>query len=127
MTAAAQRRREREIPRAWRLTQPSTQDTSDMTSTPTAHVAADPARRQGWTDRAACRDYNPEWWFPISSGLRGREEAERAKAICATCPVLQPCLTWALTALSDGVAGGMTEDERRNYKRRGCRASRGAA
>lgn len=44
---------------------------------------------------------------------RGRP-AERAKAICAECPVWRECLEYALeNHLRDGVFGGTTEKERR--------------
>jgi DNA-binding NarL/FixJ family response regulator len=42
------------------------------------------------------------------------DEARRreALAICATCPVLRECSVWALHNAVDGVAGGLTPDER---------------
>jgi WhiB family redox-sensing transcriptional regulator len=41
-----------------------------------------------------------------------------AKAVCARCPVREPCLDWALeTNQGSGVWGGMSEDERRAYRR----------
>ncbi|MDP9071788.1 MAG: WhiB family transcriptional regulator [Actinomycetota bacterium] len=46
------------------------------------------------------------------------EEAEEAKAICATCPVRQACLEHALANRErDGVWGGATERERRRMIR----------
>jgi WhiB family redox-sensing transcriptional regulator len=38
----------------------------------------------------------------------------RAKAICASCPVLEPCLDYALTIREPhGIWGGLNETERR--------------
>ncbi|WP_308283518.1 WhiB family transcriptional regulator [Pseudonocardia nigra] len=41
-----------------------------------------------------------------------------AKAVCGGCPVRAECLTWALEALPYGVAGGLTEQERRHERTR---------
>jgi hypothetical protein len=71
-------------------------------------------RPEDFRHRAACRSVDPEVFFPIA--VRGREyerQVSVAKAVCAGCPVRVECLTWALTNLSDGIAGGMTEYERR--------------
>ncbi len=40
-----------------------------------------------------------------------------ALAICATCPVLRECSVWALYNAVDGVAGGLTPDERTLWRR----------
>jgi hypothetical protein len=64
--------------------------------------------------RAACRSVDVEVFFPTAT--RGREyerQVSIAKAVCAGCPVRAACLDWALGHLSDGIAGGMTEHERR--------------
>jgi WhiB family redox-sensing transcriptional regulator len=46
------------------------------------------------------------------------EREQRAKAICATCPVREACLEFALTNREhDGVWGGATERERRRIVR----------
>ena len=56
-----------------------------------------------WRKRAACRGIDPEVFFPVTD-----EDAEEAKAICATCPVREACLEHALAqhgiALSSGAA-----------------------
>ena len=50
-------------------------------------------------------------------------QIEEAKAVCRRCPVVEPCLQWALESGQDaGVWGGLTEDERRALKRRTARA-----
>ena len=43
----------------------------------------------------------------------------KAKAICATCPVADECLSWAIdTNQTEGVWGGHTAQERRALRRR---------
>jgi WhiB family redox-sensing transcriptional regulator len=57
-----------------------------------------------WRKRAACRHTEPELFFPVSAA----GQAERAKKICAGCPVRRECLQFALaTRQSDGVWGGL--------------------
>lgn len=72
-----------------------------------------------WRHRAACRDEDPELFFPVgTSGPALMQEAE-AKAVCHRCTVASDCLAWALASGQDaGVWGGMSEDERRALKRR---------
>ncbi|MGH8900092.1 MAG: WhiB family transcriptional regulator [Egibacteraceae bacterium] len=39
--------------------------------------------------------------------------------MCARCPVIAPCLEWAVKAYQqDGICGGLTDDERRRLRRR---------
>jgi WhiB family redox-sensing transcriptional regulator len=66
-----------------------------------------------WRHRSACRGVDPDIFYPVSD-----EEAEAAKAVCAACPVRQPCLEYALVKRErDGVWGGATERERRRMIR----------
>ena len=70
-----------------------------------------------WKERAACR--GPDTWlfFPPNQFERKDEKLareEQAKAICATCPVREPCLAYALRIREPhGIWGGMSEAERR--------------
>ncbi|MDQ3979797.1 MAG: WhiB family transcriptional regulator [Actinomycetota bacterium] len=67
-----------------------------------------------WREDAACRGVDTDVFFPATD-----EEAEEAKAICASCPVREECLSFALqTRQEDGVWGGLTETERRRLRRR---------
>lgn len=75
-----------------------------------------------WRQRAACRDEDPELFFPIGDMGPARAQIEEAKQVCRRCPVIEPCLQWALETGQDaGIWGGMTEDERRALKRRRLR------
>jgi WhiB family redox-sensing transcriptional regulator len=67
-----------------------------------------------WRGRAACQAADPDMFFPVSPAGPGRDEATRAKAICAACQVRRQCLQFALaTHQAHGVWGGTTEEERR--------------
>jgi WhiB family redox-sensing transcriptional regulator len=67
-----------------------------------------------WRVRGACRDHDPELFFPDGDEPLARVQAGTAKAVCRTCPVAGTCLAWALaTGQSYGVWGGLTQDERR--------------
>ncbi len=70
--------------------------------------------RANWRESAACRFLDTELFFPIGKAGRAIEEIQRAKAVCASCPVRQSCLTFALdTHQGYGIWGGYDEDERR--------------
>lgn len=66
-----------------------------------------------WRQHGACRGVDPDIFYPVSD-----ENAEPAKAICATCPVRETCLEYALSNRErDGIWGGATERERRRLIR----------
>jgi WhiB family redox-sensing transcriptional regulator len=70
-----------------------------------------------WRGDAACRDADPELFFPDSRSAWG--QVKRAKLICRGCPVSVTCLSWALASGQEhGIWGGLTEDERRRLHRR---------
>jgi WhiB family redox-sensing transcriptional regulator len=71
-----------------------------------------------WRESAACRYMDPELFFPLSSTGRGAADAQRAKAICAGCPVRQRCLAFALaTGQEFGIWGGYDEAQLRALRR----------
>jgi WhiB family redox-sensing transcriptional regulator len=74
------------------------------------------ARQYGasWRESAACRFLETDLFFPIGKTGLAIAEIQQAKAVCASCPVRQPCLTFALdTHQGYGIWGGYDEDERR--------------
>ena len=78
-----------------------------------------------WRHNAACRDEEPELFFPIGSTGPALVQIEEAKAVCLRCDVREQCLEWALKTDQDaGVWGGLSEDERRALKRRRYKARR---
>jgi hypothetical protein len=74
----------------------------------------------GWQYRAACRGTDLTVFFP------GRgESAEPARQICASCPVRQPCLEFALShEITHGIWGGLAERDRRALRTRQAGAAR---
>jgi WhiB family redox-sensing transcriptional regulator len=75
-----------------------------------------------WRHHAACREVDPELFFPIGNTGPALLQIDEAKQVCHRCPVMEPCLEWAVESGQDaGVWGGMSEDERRAYKRRAAR------
>ncbi len=78
-------------------------------------------RASGWEAHAACRGADTSLFFAPNYFER-REEKEareaKAKAICARCPVREPCLEYALRIRDPhGVWGGLNELERRRLLR----------
>lgn len=75
-------------------------------------------RQTAWRERAACRSEDPELFFPIGIDGPGLLQVQRAKAVCARCPVIAECADAAMAAgESHGVWGGMDERERRDLSR----------
>ncbi|KUN89405.1 transcription factor WhiB [Streptomyces bungoensis] len=72
-----------------------------------------------WRDHAVCRQEDPDLFFPIGTAGPAQVQTQRAKAVCARCPVQEQCLDWAMdTDQSIGIWGGTTELERRALRRR---------
>jgi WhiB family redox-sensing transcriptional regulator len=66
-----------------------------------------------WRDLARCQGVDPEIFHPAEE-----DDGEAAKAICALCPVREPCLEYAITTREkEGVWGGFTARERRRLVR----------
>jgi WhiB family transcriptional regulator, redox-sensing transcriptional regulator len=81
------------------------------------------ASAEDWRHRAACRDEDPELFFPVGTGHSAKQanaitrQISAAKRVCAGCPVRQECRDFALANGSDdGIYGGLTADERRTYR-----------
>jgi WhiB family redox-sensing transcriptional regulator len=71
-----------------------------------------------WRDFSACRDTNPDLFFPVGTTGPAIEQIEQAKAVCRECPVQTACLEFALVTNQDsGVWGGTSEEERRKLRR----------
>jgi WhiB family transcriptional regulator, redox-sensing transcriptional regulator len=81
-----------------------------------------------WRHHAACRDVDPELFFPIGNTGPALLQIDEAKRVCQHCKVVESCLAWALESGQDaGVWGGLSEDERRAVKRRTRVAARTGA
>lgn len=89
-----------------------------VTQLPVQRAAAEEDRRDWWR-WAACRESDPELFFPVTAHGPAREDIARAKAVCAGCRVRRQCLQFALsTHQLHGVWGGTTEEERQLHLRR---------
>jgi len=78
--------------------------------------------RMDWRHEAACRDEDPELFFPIGNTGPALIQIEEAKRVCRSCNVMDSCLQWAMdTSQEAGVWGGMSEDDRRLARRRTVR------
>jgi len=65
-----------------------------------------------WVERAACRGLDTELFLT----KRG-ESTDEVKKICAACPVTAECLDYAFKVnLRHGVAGGLSDRERRKIR-----------
>lgn len=68
---------------------------------------------QDWRAQALCSRIDPDLFFAV-----GAREHREAKSICKQCPVRTQCLVHAMEAPIDhGIWGGMTERERRRFRR----------
>ena len=68
-----------------------------------------------WRLRAACRQVDSAVFFPPDGERHAQRDARetRAKAICASCPVLRQCAVYAIRyGERYGVWGGLSERER---------------
>lgn len=72
-----------------------------------------------WRDLAACRDSEPNLFFPVGATGTAIDYTDAAKQICAICTVSEECLQYALeTNQEAGIWGGHAEDERRRLRKR---------
>ena len=71
-----------------------------------------------WRDTAACRDSEPNLFFPIGSTGPAVDQIEAAKATCLESSGRADCLTYALeTNQEAGVWGVYAEDELRRLRK----------
>ena len=71
-----------------------------------------------WRDVAACRDTDPDLFFPVGTTGPAIEQIEAAKAVCRQCDAMSQCLEFALeTNQESGVWGGTSEEERRRLRK----------
>ena len=100
--------------------------------TGTQGTRTEAVHREEWLDAGACRTEDPELFFPITASGPSARQIDAAKAVCHRCGVQDQCLHYALEShQSDGVWGGLSEEERRALTRRsenrsGCTPAAGA-
>jgi WhiB family redox-sensing transcriptional regulator len=80
---------------------------------------------EDWRKSAACRDTDPDLFFPVGTTGQAVVQIEAARAVCLACDVREQCLEFALaTNQESGVWGGTSEEERRKLRRAWLAASR---
>lgn len=67
---------------------------------------------QPWRADAACKGLT-HLFFPAPGY---NPDGDRAKAVCRSCPVIEPCADDALLHQRPGIQGGMTEDDRKTIR-----------
>jgi WhiB family redox-sensing transcriptional regulator len=71
-----------------------------------------------WRGQSACRDSDPEIFFPVGTTGMALEQIETAQRICTACRVNTACLEFAMaTNQESGIWGGTTEEERRKLRK----------
>lgn len=63
-----------------------------------------------WADNAACKEQPKALFFK-------KKYIDKAKAICAACPVAEQCRDFAIENKLEGVWGGLTDEERKDHER----------
>jgi WhiB family redox-sensing transcriptional regulator len=78
-----------------------------------------------WREVAACRDTDPDLFFPIGTTGQAIEQIEAAKDVCFECEARDACLEFALaTNQESGVWGATSEEERRKLRKAWVAAQR---
>lgn len=71
-----------------------------------------------WMEDAACRDTDPNLFFPVGTTGLAVEQAQNAKSVCQKCIAQIACLDYAIdNRIDHGIWGGKTEEERRDIIR----------
>lgn len=81
-----------------------------------------------WRADAACRDTDPDLFFPVGTTGAAIDQIASAKVVCNACACQDMCLEFALATNQDsGVWGGTSEEERRVIRRANAKARKEAA
>lgn len=71
-----------------------------------------------WRKNAACRDTDPDLFFPVGTTGQAVDQIEAARGVCFACDAREDCLEFALaTNQESGVWGGTSEEERRKLRK----------
>jgi WhiB family redox-sensing transcriptional regulator len=80
-----------------------------------------------WRDHALCSGTDPELFFPVGTTGQAIVSIDHAKKVCEQCTVTKACLDFALETNQDsGIWGGLSEEERRQIRRRRAAEARAA-
>ena len=73
---------------------------------------------EDWREHSACRDTDPDLFFPVGTTGVAIEQIDAAKAVCRACESQVQCLEFALaTNQESGIWGGTSEEERRKLRK----------
>ena len=93
-----------------------------------AHLLSLTIASDEWRRTAACRDTDPDLFFPVGTTGPAIEQIENAKAVCRQCEAQTDCLEFAIATNQDsGIWGGTSEEERRKLRRAWLAAQRKSA
>ena len=93
-----------------------------------AHLLSLTIESDGWRRVAACRDTDPDLFFPVGTTGPAIEQIENAKAVCRQCEAQTDCLEFAIATNQDsGIWGGLAEEERRMIRRQNAARPRAFA
>jgi WhiB family transcriptional regulator, redox-sensing transcriptional regulator len=71
-----------------------------------------------WRADSACRNADPDLFFPVAGGTVASRQVAKAQKICASCPVKKQCLEFAMrTHEPAGIWGGTTPEDRIRARR----------
>lgn len=78
---------------------------------PDIHIPDTPFDDGKWREHAACRGVDTNMFFPEQNMVSA------VRMMCATCPVKQECLEYAIVnVIQHGVWGGLSERQRRKIR-----------
>jgi WhiB family redox-sensing transcriptional regulator len=90
----------------------------DSDAVPFPTLSPLPTAQAGFEPEAACRNVDPDVFFPTGYARQHRGLVLRAKAICARCPIADACLQVAMHDGEEvGIWGGRTPAERARLRR----------
>ncbi len=84
-----------------------------------AHLLTLTIESDEWRRTAACRDTDPDLFFPVGTTGPAIEQIANAKAVCRQCESQTACLEFAIATNQDsGIWGGTSEEERRQLRKK---------
>ena len=93
-----------------------------------AHLLTLTIESDEWRRTAACRDTDPDLFFPVGTTGPAIEQIANAKAVCRQCESQTACLEYAIATNQDsGIWGGTSEEERRQMRRQAAARARRTA
>ena len=77
-----------------------------------------------WRQKAACRNTDPDLFFPVGTTGLAIDQIEAAKIVCRQCEARDDCLEFALATNQEAGVWGATSEEERRKMRKGWLARR---